>query len=117
MRCACDRDVTTTTPPPTTTTKHTQKAHVLRRTVEGRTFVAEAHVDACEGCGELFIPAWLTIAFERAVAIELARLDIESPLPSAKRQESSDLAIRFDASVLSPGHHHAHPFLHHRPTT
>jgi DNA-binding transcriptional regulator YiaG len=47
--------------------------HFFRRTVAGTTFVAAADVDSCGGCGEVRIPASLMIAFERAIACELAR--------------------------------------------
>ncbi|MDF2696222.1 MAG: helix-turn-helix domain protein [Labilithrix sp.] len=54
------------------TTKAPAK-HSFRRTVAGTTFTATADVDSCAGCGEVYIPASLMIAFERAIAGELAR--------------------------------------------
>lgn len=53
--------------------RRAQRVHAFRRTISGTTFTAEATVDACAGCGELHVPAALVIAFERAVAVELAR--------------------------------------------
>lgn len=47
--------------------------HSFRRTVAGTTFTASVPVDACAGCREPNIPAALIVAFERAVAAELAR--------------------------------------------
>jgi DNA-binding transcriptional regulator YiaG len=47
--------------------------HSFRRTVAGTTFTATADVDGCPGCGDVYIPASLMIAFERAIAGELAR--------------------------------------------
>ena len=47
--------------------------HFFRRTVAGTTFTADADVDGCAGCGEVYIPASLMIAFERSIAAELAR--------------------------------------------
>src|SRR4051812_47544236 len=49
------------------------KAHTFRRTIGGCTFTAEVVVDACASCGEPNVPVFLIIAFERAVAVELAR--------------------------------------------
>jgi DNA-binding transcriptional regulator YiaG len=53
--------------------RRTEAKHTFRRTVAGNTFTAETTVDACAGCGEPHVPAALIIAFERAVATELAR--------------------------------------------
>src|SRR5690606_18665836 len=54
-------------------TKRTSATHTFRRTVAGTTFTAETTVDACARCGEPNVPVALVIAFERAVAAELAR--------------------------------------------
>src|SRR4051812_31333367 len=61
MPCRCGED------------KRSDRAHTFRRTVAGCTFTAEVMVDACAGCGGPNVPAALVIAFERALAIELAR--------------------------------------------
>jgi DNA-binding transcriptional regulator YiaG len=53
--------------------QRTQALHSFRRTVAGTTFTAEASVDACARCAEPTVPAALVIAFERALAAELAR--------------------------------------------
>lgn len=53
--------------------KRSEAKHAFRRTVAGNTFTAEAVVDACATCGEPHVPAALVIAFERALAVELAR--------------------------------------------
>lgn len=53
--------------------RRVERAHAFRRTVAGCTFAAEVNVDACAGCDEPNVPAALVIAFERAVALELAR--------------------------------------------
>jgi DNA-binding transcriptional regulator YiaG len=47
--------------------------HILRRTFAKSTFSAEVDVDACARCGEVLVPATALLAFERAVAIDLAR--------------------------------------------
>lgn len=47
--------------------------HSFRRTVAGTTFTATADVEGCAGCGEVYVPSALMIAFERAIAAELAR--------------------------------------------
>ena len=51
----------------------TPAKHSFRRTVAGTTFTATADVDSCSGCSEVYVPAALMIAFERAIAAELAR--------------------------------------------
>ncbi len=61
MACRCGED------------KRFDRAHTFKRTVAGCTFTAEVLVDACAGCEEPNVPAALVIAFERALAIELAR--------------------------------------------
>jgi DNA-binding XRE family transcriptional regulator len=53
--------------------KRSDRAHTFRRTVAGCTFTAEVIVDSCAGCGGPNVPAALVLAFERALAIELAR--------------------------------------------
>lgn len=53
--------------------KRSKVAHAFRRTVAGCMFTAEVEVDACASCGEAQVPAALVIAFERAIAAELAR--------------------------------------------
>ena len=50
-----------------------QAIHAFRRTVANTAFTAEVTVDACARCGEPNVPAALVIAFERALAAELAR--------------------------------------------
>ena len=47
--------------------------HSFRRTIEGCTFVAEAEVDGCTSCDDVVVPVALVLAFERAVAVDLAR--------------------------------------------
>jgi DNA-binding transcriptional regulator YiaG len=47
--------------------------HSFRRTVAGTTFAATTDVEGCAGCGEVYVPASLMIAFERAISSELAR--------------------------------------------
>ncbi|MBX3198133.1 MAG: hypothetical protein KF850_37715 [Labilithrix sp.] len=47
--------------------------HSFRRTVAGTTFTATADVESCAGCGDVYVPSSLMLAFERAVAGELAR--------------------------------------------
>ncbi len=51
----------------------TAAKHSFRRTVAGTTFTAAVDVEACAGCGDVYVPASLMIAFERAIAAELAR--------------------------------------------
>jgi transcriptional regulator with XRE-family HTH domain len=50
-----------------------QLVHPFRRTVAGTTFTATAMVDACASCSEPRVPVASTVAFERAVAVDLAR--------------------------------------------
>jgi DNA-binding transcriptional regulator YiaG len=50
-----------------------QVKHSFRRTVAGTTFSASSSVEACARCGETTVPAALVVAFERAIAADLAR--------------------------------------------
>lgn len=57
--------------------------HEFRRTISGRSFIAKVDVEACAACGEAHVPANLIRAFERAVAVDLAR---RGPPPAAAFQ-------------------------------
>lgn len=46
--------------------------HKFQRTIAGCTFVATVEVDACAGCRDVDVPVALMLAFDRAVAIDLA---------------------------------------------
>lgn len=47
--------------------------HSFRRTIEGCAFVAEVEVDGCTSCDDVIVPVPLLLAFEKAIAIDLAR--------------------------------------------
>lgn len=54
-------------------TRKESSLHTFRRTIDGFSFVAEAEVDACARCRDVQVPVALLVAFERAVAADLAR--------------------------------------------
>lgn len=54
-------------------TKKRSALHPFRRTIARCTFSAEATVEACAKCGEVEVPVALMVAFDRAVAADLAR--------------------------------------------
>lgn len=47
--------------------------HTFRRTIAGCAFTAEVAVDCCASCRHVHVPARLLLAFDRAVAVDLAR--------------------------------------------
>lgn len=54
-------------------TKKERAVHTFRRTIAGCAFGAEIAVDACTRCGHTHVPLSLLLAFDRAVAADLAR--------------------------------------------
>jgi transcriptional regulator with XRE-family HTH domain len=53
--------------------KKTHGVHTFRRTIDGCSFVADVKVEVCSSCEEPSIPVAATLAFDRAIAIDLAR--------------------------------------------
>src|SRR5690349_17652022 len=51
----------------------TPAVHTFRRTIGGCSFTAKAEVTACAACGEVDVPVSAIVAFDRAVAEDLAR--------------------------------------------
>jgi hypothetical protein len=78
--------------------------HSFRRTVGGFTFTAEVDVEACASCGDVIVPLPLLLAFDRALACDLAR---RGPVTGATLRlirraasfDPSDLALILGTSV------------------
>ena len=81
-----------------------QARHSFRRTVEGFTFTAEVDVEACAECGDVVVPVPLLLAFDRALACDLAR---RGPVTGATLRlirraaslEPADLAVILGTTV------------------